>query len=139
MEPLLSQSRRLCPFLKKTSPSTLRALSTGVSPSVGGGTMSNLQVVARRCPVMSKALAVQSVRNSAFSTFGVRAGIAGQKRGYVVPSKPAGFQATERKDAEAASIETLHLQAGVLDTSKGIFSLNCALVGIESNRMLILQ
>ncbi|KAH0613041.1 uncharacterized protein H6S33_009421 [Morchella sextelata] len=120
MEPLLSQSRRLCPFLKKTSPSTLRALSTGVSPSVGGGTMSNLQVVARRCPVMSKALAVQSVRNSAFSTFGVRAGIAGQKRGYVVPSKPAGFQATERKDAEAASIETLHLQAGVLDTSKGI-------------------
>lgn len=70
MESLLHQSKHLCPFLKKTSPSTLRSLSTATRPSPGGGTMSNLQTIARRCPVMSKALAVQSARmggNKAFS------------------------------------------------------------------------
>ncbi|KAI9791998.1 MAG: mitochondrial 5-aminolevulinate synthase [Peltula sp. TS41687] len=66
MDSLLRQSRSLCPFLKKTSPATLRTLSTSrtttrnVSP--GGGTMSNLQILARRCPIMGKALAVQSAR-----------------------------------------------------------------------------
>ncbi|KAJ6072371.1 hypothetical protein N7467_010456 [Penicillium canescens] len=64
MEALLQQSRSMCPFLKRTSPTTLRTLSTATRPSSspGGGTMSNLQVLARRCPVMSKALAVQSAR-----------------------------------------------------------------------------
>ncbi|KUL88123.1 hypothetical protein ZTR_04019 [Talaromyces verruculosus] len=53
----------MCPFLKRTSPAALRSLSMA-APSTGprGGTMSNLQVIARRCPVMSKALAVQSSR-----------------------------------------------------------------------------
>ena len=64
MEALLSQSRSLCPFLQRTSPATLRSLSTATPTiaSPGGGTISNLQVIARRCPVMSKALAVQSAR-----------------------------------------------------------------------------
>ncbi|KAL7266384.1 mitochondrial 5-aminolevulinate synthase [Rhizina undulata] len=127
MEPLLNQSRKLCPFLKKTSPSTLRALSTSTSNSVGGGTMSNLQVVARRCPVMSKALAVQSVRNSAFSGLGARSprvsglsGVTCQKRQYIAPSKPAQLHSTSKSNAHAASVESVHLKAGVFDTSKGI-------------------
>ncbi|KAL1969007.1 hypothetical protein VTN77DRAFT_841 [Rasamsonia byssochlamydoides] len=62
MESLLNQSRAMCPFLKRTPPSTLRSLSTATRPSPGGGTISNLQIIARRCPVMSKALAVQSAR-----------------------------------------------------------------------------
>ncbi|KAI1912098.1 hypothetical protein LOZ61_003448 [Ophidiomyces ophidiicola] len=64
MEALLQQSRSMCPFLKKTSPATLRSLSTSTRPAASprGGTISNLQVIARRCPVMSKALAVQSSR-----------------------------------------------------------------------------
>jgi 5-aminolevulinate synthase len=64
MESLLNQSRAMCPFLKRTCPASLRALSTTTRPSTspGGGTISNLQVIARRCPVMSKALAVQSSR-----------------------------------------------------------------------------
>ncbi|EER27290.1 5-aminolevulinate synthase, mitochondrial precursor, putative [Coccidioides posadasii C735 delta SOWgp] len=68
MEALLQQSRSLCPFLSKTSPSTLRSLSTSTRPhasSPGGGTISNLQVIAKRCPIMSKALAVQSSRMAA--------------------------------------------------------------------------
>lgn len=59
---MLQQSRAMCPFLKRTSPTTLRTLATATRPSATGGTMSNLQVLARRCPVMSKALAVQSAR-----------------------------------------------------------------------------
>lgn len=79
MEALLRQSRSMCPFLKKTSPATLRSLSIStrqVSP--GGGTMSNLQVLARRCPIMGKAMAVQSARtgNAAF------AGVFGGTRAY---------------------------------------------------------
>ncbi|KAF2669224.1 mitochondrial 5-aminolevulinate synthase-like protein [Microthyrium microscopicum] len=66
MEALLRQSRGVCPFLKKTSPATLRSLSTSPATvhnaSPGGGRMSNLQVLARRCPVMGKALAVQTAR-----------------------------------------------------------------------------
>ncbi|PGH23437.1 5-aminolevulinate synthase, mitochondrial [Polytolypa hystricis UAMH7299] len=72
MESLLQQSRALCPFLKRTSPATLRSLSTATRPSSspGGGTISNLQVIARRCPIMSKALAVQSSRLGSAKAFG---------------------------------------------------------------------
>ncbi|KAI9862960.1 MAG: mitochondrial 5-aminolevulinate synthase [Trichoglossum hirsutum] len=63
MDALLKQSRNLCPFLKKASPATLRALSTSTSRSGGGSAMSNLQIMAKRCPIMGKALAVQSARN----------------------------------------------------------------------------
>ncbi|KAJ5470649.1 hypothetical protein N7530_008006 [Penicillium desertorum] len=73
MEALLQQSRTMCPFLKRTSPTTLRTLSTATRPSPGGGTMSNLQVLGRRCPVMSKALAVQSARLSGTKRFTSRA------------------------------------------------------------------
>jgi 5-aminolevulinate synthase len=52
----------MCPFLKKTSPATLRSLSTATHQSPGGGTITILQFIARRCPVMNKALAVQSAR-----------------------------------------------------------------------------
>lgn len=69
MEAMLQQSRAMCPFLKRTSPTTLRTLATATRPSTGGGTMSNLQVLARRCPVMSKALAVQSARMSGTKRF----------------------------------------------------------------------
>ena len=59
MESLLNQARAMCPFLKRTSSATMQTLTQpGSSP--GGGTISNLRVVARRRPVMSKALAVQS-------------------------------------------------------------------------------
>ncbi|RMD43129.1 hypothetical protein DV735_g2054, partial [Chaetothyriales sp. CBS 134920] len=62
MEALLRQSKGMCPFLKKTSPATLRSMSTTQHHSPGGGTITNLQFIARRCPVMNKALAVQSAR-----------------------------------------------------------------------------
>lgn len=65
MEALLRQSRAMCPFLNKTSPATLRSMSTSTSvqhTAPGGGAMSNLQIIARRCPVMGKALSVQSSR-----------------------------------------------------------------------------
>ena len=62
MESLLRQSKGMCPFMKKASPGTLRTLSTTTHQSPGGSTITNLQFIARRCPVMNKALAVQSAR-----------------------------------------------------------------------------
>lgn len=98
--------------------------------------MSNLQIIARRCPVMSKALAVQSVHHRAASAVAASPPPAGntrpavatgfcraplhQKRHYVVPSKPVSIQATPKVPAQADTIESVHLKAGVYDTSKGI-------------------
>lgn len=76
MDALLRQSRAMCPFLKSTCPATLRSLSTTtrrVSP--GGGTISNLQIIARRCPVMGKAMAVQTAKNGRTRLDGVLRGL----------------------------------------------------------------
>ncbi|KAK6542438.1 mitochondrial 5-aminolevulinate synthase [Orbilia ellipsospora] len=134
MEALLRQSRAVCPFLKKTSPSTLRALSTSTStvqhaPGIAGGKMSNLQILARRCPVMGKAMAVRSARNDLQHSVTSRIGgvspggvasAAHQRRGYVVPTRAVGMQNTRKNEAMASNLEDVHLKAGVFDTSKGI-------------------
>ena len=64
MDAVLRQSTAVCPFLKKATPASLRALSTISRPKVKaspcGGTISKLQLLAHRCPVMGKAMAVQS-------------------------------------------------------------------------------
>ena len=53
----------MCPFLNSTPTKTLRSLSMATrSISPGGGTISNLQVIARRCPVMGKAMAIQTAK-----------------------------------------------------------------------------
>ncbi|KHN99508.1 5-aminolevulinate synthase [Metarhizium album ARSEF 1941] len=81
MDSILRQSKAMCPFLKAASPATLRALSTSARPrpSPCGGTMSKLQVFAHRCPVMGKAMAVQSARNRGAVATGLRA-LAGQAK-----------------------------------------------------------
>ena len=71
MDALLRQSRMMCPFLKSTCPATLRSLSTTTRRlSPGGGTISNLQIIARRCPVMGKAMAVQTAKSGGRSRLG---------------------------------------------------------------------
>jgi len=65
MDSVLRQSKAMCPFMKKASAASLRAMSTAVTrpqSSPCGGTISKLQVLANRCPVMGKAMAVQSAR-----------------------------------------------------------------------------
>ncbi|CAK7213792.1 mitochondrial 5-aminolevulinate synthase [Sporothrix curviconia] len=77
MDAVLRQSKAVCPFLKKASPATLRALSTASRASAAapetssaliaasspcGGALSKLQLLAGRCPVMGKAMAVQATR-----------------------------------------------------------------------------
>jgi len=76
MDAVLRQSKAMCPFLKKTSPATLRSLSTSTSArqaSPCGGSMSNLQTIARRCPIMGKALAVQTAKSGKVGLGGVAA------------------------------------------------------------------
>ncbi|KAK9471048.1 pyridoxal phosphate-dependent transferase [Dipodascopsis tothii] len=97
MEVLARQSRAFCPFLKTTSPATLRTLSKS-----GKTDGSRLQAIARDCPVMGTAMAVQSARSYATST------------------KPTLFKNSQDKKASIPSLESVHAQAGVFDVSKGI-------------------
>ncbi|EWC47775.1 mitochondrial 5-aminolevulinate synthase [Drechslerella stenobrocha 248] len=130
METLLRQSRAVCPFLKKTSASTLRALSTSSSShasGIAGGKMSNLQILARRCPIMGKAMAVQSARNGLNSVSSRIGGVSAggvksvtQGRSYVVPTRAANLQNSRKMEAMASSFEDVHMKAGVFDTTKGI-------------------
>ncbi|KXJ94735.1 5-aminolevulinate synthase [Microdochium bolleyi] len=69
MDAVLRQSKAMCPFLKQASPATLRALSTSTRAPAAqqpaspcGGAVSRLQLLGQRCPVMGKALAIQSSR-----------------------------------------------------------------------------
>ena len=110
MEALLRRSQHMCPFLKKTSPATLRSLSTSTSvqhAAPGGGAITNLQIIARRCPVMGKALSVQSARtgNNAL------AGAFGGTRAYHAKVPPrviprANLHTTSDKKAQAVDMPT---------------------------------
>ncbi|KJY02355.1 5-aminolevulinate synthase like protein [Zymoseptoria brevis] len=103
MEVLLRQSRAMCPFLNKTSPATLRSLSNSSSvyqAAPGGGAMSNLQITARRCPVMGKALSVQSARNVNTALSGVFGG----QRAYHAKVPRAKLHTSSSKEAQAVEI-----------------------------------
>jgi hypothetical protein len=113
MEALLRQSKSMCPFLHKTSPATLRSLSTTtaaarqeVSPSAGS--MSNLQVLARRCPIMGKALAVQNSRNGNNALAGAFGGV----RAYHTRVNRARLHTTASKEAQAVDLESLRGKQG---------------------------
>jgi 5-aminolevulinate synthase len=112
MEALLRQSRSMCPFLKKTSPATLRSLSTtsAHNASPGGGRMSNLQVLARRCPVMGKALAVQSSHSGNAALAGAYGGV----RAYHSKVDRAQFHSVAPKEAQAVDVGTIRKNQGTL-------------------------
>ncbi|QIW98531.1 hypothetical protein AMS68_004049 [Peltaster fructicola] len=103
MEALLRQSMNVCPFLHKTSPATLRSLSTSVQvqhAAPGGGAMSNLQIIARRCPVMGKALTAQGAR----SGNGMLAGAFGGSRAYHSRVPRANLHTTRPQEARAVEM-----------------------------------
>lgn len=113
MDSVLRQSKAMCPFLKSASPATLRAMSTAARPSKAslpaaagagagaaaspcGGTMSKLQLYAHRCPVMGKAMAVQS------SKYGAAAGI----RAFSAHSKTGKARLHTSRNQEARAVES---------------------------------
>ncbi|CZT50591.1 5-aminolevulinate synthase, mitochondrial precursor [Rhynchosporium secalis] len=103
MDSVLRQSKSMCPFLKKTSPATLRSLSTSVTrqASPGGGSMSNLQTIARRCPIMGKALAVQTAKSTKVGLGGVAALGAVRAFSGKVASGKAKLHTSRTNDARA--------------------------------------
>lgn len=103
MESLLKQGKQVCPFLKRSSPATLRMLATSNS-SARGYRVSALTSAATQCPVIGKALAVQL-----------------RKRDYVTKSKNVSMTPTHPGFAESVSLEEVHRAAGVTDLSKGDF------------------
>ena len=70
--------------------------------------MSNLQVYARRCPVMGKALAVQSARTG--NT--LLAGAYGGMRAYHSRAGRAGLHTSTSKEAQAVNIEDFGSKQG---------------------------
>ncbi|KAI8907006.1 pyridoxal phosphate-dependent transferase [Powellomyces hirtus] len=62
MEALLSNMTRSCPFLARTPVPALRKLSTVAVQSRSGKQTTALFVSAKKCPIMSKAIAVQAVK-----------------------------------------------------------------------------
>jgi 5-aminolevulinate synthase len=103
MESLLRQGKQVCPFLKRSSPASLRMLATSFSTSNRGYRVSGLQTAATHCPVIGKALAVQQ-----------------SKRAYVTKSDKAAMTPSHPGFAESVSLEEAHRAAGVTDLSKGI-------------------
>jgi 5-aminolevulinate synthase len=111
MEALLRQSRSMCPFLSKTSPATLRSLSTTAANhhvSPGAGSMSNLQVLAKRCPIMGKALAVQSARSGNSALAGAFGGV----RAYHSRVDRAKLHTSTPKTAQAVDIDSIRPKQG---------------------------
>ncbi|KAI1110733.1 5-aminolevulinate synthase [Nemania sp. NC0429] len=105
MDAVLRQSKAMCPFLKKTTPATLRALSTATRPQASqcGGTISKLQLLGQRCPVMGKALAIQSAHigckapgpmAAASSVAGVRC-LSGHAKAKIHTSRPKEARAVD--------------------------------------------
>lgn len=107
MDAVLRQSKAMCPFLKTASPATLRSLSTSsrqklLPSSPCGGTISKLQVLAHRCPVMGKAMAVQSARvgrHGAASVAGLHTAAAGH-------GKTAKARIHTSRSQEARAVDT---------------------------------
>ena len=112
MEAILSKSLKQCPFLKKTSPATLRSLSTtaaGHDVSPGAGSMSNLQILGRRCPIMGKALAVQSARSGNSALAGAYGGV----RAYHSRAGRAKLHTSTPKEAQAIALENSRAKQGM--------------------------
>ncbi|KAJ4366895.1 5-aminolevulinate synthase, mitochondrial [Neocucurbitaria cava] len=70
--------------------------------------MSNLQVLARRCPIMGKALAVQSARNGNSALAGAFGGV----RAYHSRANRANLHTSAAKEAQAVDIENLRGKQG---------------------------
>jgi 5-aminolevulinate synthase len=129
MDTVLRHSSSLCPFLKKTSPATLRSLAATSAParnyhaSPGGGSMSNLQTIARRCPVMGKAMAVQTAKQGkmGFAGLGGIRGFSGTGKigagAKMNASAPAAAPAAKKMLHTSASKEARPVD-GIIDPVK---------------------
>ena len=79
--------------------------------------MSNLQVLAKRCPIMGKALAVQSARTGHHALAGAFGGV----RAYHTRVPRAKLHTSASKEAQAVDIENLRPKQGQLDVVKDTF------------------
>ncbi|KAI1451552.1 tetrapyrrole biosynthesis, 5-aminolevulinic acid synthase [Annulohypoxylon moriforme] len=106
MDAVLRQSKAMCPFLKKASPATLRALSTSTRPQTSpcGGTISKLQLLGQRCPVMGKALAIQSAKVGR-APIGSASTVAAGIRHHSVSSKPGRARIHTSRPHEARAVD----------------------------------
>ena len=105
----LRTSKAVCPFLKKTSPSQLRLLSSASAPT---GIASRLQNYGQKCPVMGPALATQSTRMSHATLMKTALGTA---RAYHTGSKTskANLHTGNVNKAQAVDVNMLRQENGM--------------------------
>lgn len=99
----LRQSAKVCPFLKSSSPQQLRSLSSTSAPS---GIMSRLQSYGKKCPVMGKAMALQSSKNAAATSTALRNAI-GSVRQYQTKTTRAGMHTSGIAKARAVDVSIM--------------------------------
>jgi hypothetical protein len=106
--------------MKTATPATLRALSTSsralpAPASPCGGTMSKLQLLGQRCPVMGKAMAVQTAKNRA----------AGSVRAFSNHSKTGKAKIHTSSNKEARAVERPLFEGrdnGMFKSQKNLFT-----------------
>lgn len=76
--------------------------------SPGGSRMSNLQVLAKRCPVMGKALAVQSARTGNTALAGAFGGV---RAYHAKVGDRAKFHSGTSKEARVETVREKHCKA----------------------------
>ena len=103
MESLLRQGKQVCPFLKRSSPASLKMLASSYSTTSYGNRTSALTTAATHCPVIGKALLLQHA-----------------KRSYVTKTDKAAMTSSHPGLAESVSFEETHRAVGVSDLTKGI-------------------
>lgn len=105
----------------------MTAAGHDVSPVAGR--MSNLQVLARRCPIMGKALAVQSARSGNHALSGAFGGV----RAYHTRVNRAKLHTSAAKEAQAVDIERLSNKSGTPSLSLSIP--RCCVIHATSSRI----
>ena len=130
MESIIKQGKKLCPFLRRTSPATMRMMATKSGSSGNGNGLSGLQQAALKCPVMSKHMGKAGAGGSGSGGSSHQSSPHGNGmslnvsavvgRSYVTASPVTQFNRTCRNAAELASLEDVHRTVGVTDLSRGM-------------------
>lgn len=107
MEAALRQSVAVCPFMKRTTPSQLRCLSSSSAPT---GVMSRLQSYGSKCPVMGKAMSLQSRSGNASAA--IRSVVGATARSYHSKTSKADIHTSSQAKARAVDVNIIRNEAG---------------------------
>ena len=105
----LRTSKAVCPFLRKTSPSQLRQLSSANAPT---GVASRLQAYGQKCPVMGPALAKQQISKLSHASL-MRTALSTARAYHAIgKTSKAGLHTGNTNKAQAVDVNILRQDPG---------------------------